>query len=371
MSPSHQRVAGHPRRNRLTSHPGFRNSSAAARSPHDRRLVERFDVRLRGDWSQMLTTLIALGALLFTGVSVIQTGRQNAEQNNLTLQGQITDGYTAAVNQIGASILDERLGGIYALERIMHDSPADQPMIVEVLSAFVRDHPPGATTPIPTGWIAGTPAAQLIGSVHLPTDIGAALNVLGRRNVAHDGASIEDLRRVNFAEVDLSFLSLAGVDLSEARLTGARLTNVDLRGANLSDADLTNAGLTNANLNDADLTDASLNNAYMSFATLIGTNLVEAHMINAQLGHARLTSANFDLTDLTCADLVGQDLTNADLSSTHLTCADLSGANLTGARLPDSGLVNSRVTGAYLTNTSMCAGPVPSKPNLGYRCVGP
>lgn len=321
----------------------------------------------------MLTTLVALGALLFTGVSVIQTGRQNAEQNSLTLQGQITDGYTAAVNQIGSSILDVRLGGIYALERIMHESPADQPMIVEILSAFVRDNPPGATTPIPTGWIAGTPVAQLIGSVHLPTDIGAALNVLGRRNVAHDGASAEDLRRVNFAEVDLSFLSLAGADLSEARLAGARLTNADLHGASLADADLTNSGLTNANLNGTDLTDASLNNAYMNFTTLIGANLVETHMINAQLDHARLTGANFDLTDLTGADLVGQDLANADLSSARLTSADLSGANLTGARLPNTyiGLINSTLAGAYLTNTPMCAGSVPSKPNLGYRCVGP
>jgi len=36
----------------------------------------------------------------------------------LTEQGQITDRYTKAVEQLGSDKLDVRIGGIYALERI-------------------------------------------------------------------------------------------------------------------------------------------------------------------------------------------------------------------------------------------------------------
>lgn len=58
----------------------------------------------------------------------------------LTQQGQITDRYTKAIEQLGSDKLDVRLGGIYALERIAADSPRDHPTVVEVLSAFVREH---------------------------------------------------------------------------------------------------------------------------------------------------------------------------------------------------------------------------------------
>jgi hypothetical protein len=51
----------------------------------------------------------------------------------LTQQGQITDRYSKAVEQLGDDKLDVRLGGIYALERIAIDSRRDHPTIVAVL----------------------------------------------------------------------------------------------------------------------------------------------------------------------------------------------------------------------------------------------
>jgi hypothetical protein len=58
----------------------------------------------------------------------------------LSQQGQITDRYTKAIEQLGSDKLDVRLGGIYALERLAIDSARDHPTVVEVLSAFVREH---------------------------------------------------------------------------------------------------------------------------------------------------------------------------------------------------------------------------------------
>ena len=80
--------------------------------------------------------LVAGGALVFTALN-LNVLRRNSE---LTEQGQITDRYTKAVEQLGSDKPDVRLGGIYALERIARDSAKDHPTVVEVLAAFIREH---------------------------------------------------------------------------------------------------------------------------------------------------------------------------------------------------------------------------------------
>ncbi len=59
----------------------------------------------------------------------------------LTEQGQVTDRYAKAIEQLGSGRLDVCIGGIYALERIARDSPRDHPAVPEVLAAFPREHP--------------------------------------------------------------------------------------------------------------------------------------------------------------------------------------------------------------------------------------
>jgi hypothetical protein len=82
----------------------------------------------------LLAGLVGLGAL--------GTFWLNSRVHRITEQGHITDRYAKAIEQLGSETIDVRLGGIYALERIAHDSPRDQDQatIVEVLSAFVRVH---------------------------------------------------------------------------------------------------------------------------------------------------------------------------------------------------------------------------------------
>ena len=52
----------------------------------------------------------------------------------------MTDRYTKAIEQLGSDKLDVRIGGIYALERIARDSARDHPTVMEVLTAFIREH---------------------------------------------------------------------------------------------------------------------------------------------------------------------------------------------------------------------------------------
>src|SRR5689334_64926 len=73
--------------------------------------------------------LAAAGALMFT-----------ARNFMLSREGQVTDRYTKAIEQLGSDKLDVRIGGIYALERIARDSAKDHPTVMEVLTAFVREH---------------------------------------------------------------------------------------------------------------------------------------------------------------------------------------------------------------------------------------
>jgi hypothetical protein len=61
----------------------------------------------------------------------------------LNKQGQITERFSRAIDQLGKDQLDVRLGGIYALERIARDSDNDHAQIMEVLTAYLRHHSRG------------------------------------------------------------------------------------------------------------------------------------------------------------------------------------------------------------------------------------
>jgi hypothetical protein len=165
----------------------------------------------------LVTAVAAIGALIFTGLSV-----------RATQEGQYTDRYTKAVEQLGSQQIDVRLGAIYALERLARDSTRDSSTIAEVLSAFVRNRAPSlkdCKTPP-----AGSPRQ------HLATDIKAAITVRQRMRTTETSLPGVDLSQACFAGMALSGLSLAGADLRFADLTGADLSNTDLTGADLSGA---------------------------------------------------------------------------------------------------------------------------------------
>ncbi|WIV60725.1 pentapeptide repeat-containing protein [Amycolatopsis nalaikhensis] len=279
------------------------------RAPRPRREGGRL-----GIFTQTATALAALGALVFTGVSLIVTRSQNEAQNDLAAQSQYTDRYTKAVDQLGqqgADRLQIRLGGIYALERLSRDSPRDQPTIIEVLSAFVRTNNPrmahDTDSPEPT-----TAAELALAAPPPTTDTQAALTVLGRRDPSHD--------------------SITHIDLHDTNLKSA-----DLSGANLSDADLSGANLSSANLDSGYLRHADLRDAVLSRARVRGTDLQNASLPLADLHLADLSGANLSFADLSFTSLSGASLSGANLSlanleGANLDYADLSGANLSGAK---------------------------------------
>jgi hypothetical protein len=213
----------------------------------------------------LLVGIAAIAALVFTWQSVNATNRQL----QATEQGQITDRYNAAITNLGSPSVDVRLGGIYSLQRIMQDSPRDQPTIVAVLCAFVRDHARAAAVKT-----VHSPTASS------PTDIEAALTVVGTRNTAHDGSA----------------------------------TVVDFTGADLSNLDLSRATLPSVNLSGADLTFTDLSHAELFYAILSGAALSHTNLSHADLWHADLTGVLVDKPNFSNADLTCAKLSHADFS---------------------------------------------------------
>src|SRR6266511_3519309 len=276
------------------------------------------------------------------------------EQITLAQEGQITERFTRAIDQLGQpgpDRLDVRLGGIYALERIAHDSPTHRLAVFEIFTAFIRSHAP-LPPPLPGEHNANAHTNQVPLLQSRAPDIQAALTIIGRRPT-HKNDPPLDLRQTDLREANLGGANLTRARLSGADLTGADLTAADLTEAWLDEADLTGADLIGADLTEAWLDGADLTGAQLGRVNLTGTHLAGANLTRAQLGGADLTGAQLGGADLTGAKLGWANLTEAWLDEADLTGAWLDGANLTGAQLGGADLTEAWLGGADLTGAQL------------------
>ena len=203
----------------------------------------------------------AAGALIFTAQNFILSRRTF----ELSEQGQVTDRYTKAIEQLGSDKVDVRIGGIYALERIALDSGRDYPTVIKVLAAFIREHSREQL-------LLSEPDIEPPEHVIRP-DVQAAVIVNGDKGNGRDRINLTsvNLAGADLLAADLRHVNLAGADLSGAKLTAAKLFDVNLTGADLSGADLADTNLVGADLTYADLTYAQLARADISRAVLSHT----------------------------------------------------------------------------------------------------
>jgi hypothetical protein len=104
-------------------HPPLTESDLTGLTPQAQ--IELQDARRKLRNEAMATFMQAVGALVLfisAGIGVYWTARQV----DISREGQITERFTRAVDQLGSDNLDVRLGGIHALGRIAKDSPPDQ-----------------------------------------------------------------------------------------------------------------------------------------------------------------------------------------------------------------------------------------------------
>lgn len=226
------------------------------------------------------------------GLLVVAGAIATFRQVQVNREGQITERFTRAVDQLGSENMDVRIGGIYALERVARNSAPDRPQIQYVLGAFVRGH-----SPWEGGMKDGIEHQTSEVDESLPwlyvraPDVQAVINVLGRRPRATDALRLY-------------------------------LSRVDLRSANMNGADLTDAVIRHSNLARAWLVDARLDSAELQRSDLRQARAVRASLVKANLREAHLEGANLRGADLREADLRG-----ADMRARHLDQATLTGAN--------------------------------------------
>ncbi|MFI2765277.1 pentapeptide repeat-containing protein [Streptomyces echinatus] len=314
--------------------------------------------------------LTAMVALVFTWMSVQQT----RTEMRIAEQGQITGRFNDAVGHLGAGSMEMRLGGIYALQRIMQDSSRDQPAIVVVLSAYVRDkaHVPKG------GFVKETGDRDEQAEIEPPDDVYAAVYVLngqpprGGEQVAVDLGSADlrglaldgrrDYLRLKLPNGDPSlrdsgsgfrFARLDGADLRRVSFDQVDLRGVTLHGANLSGAFIHRSDLRGAQLWDTDLTKAELTGSLLSGASFTGATLREAKLFESRITEADFTAADLKNAGLNDADLTGAVLYGADLSGADLTGANLREANLTGANLSKARLSGAKLDGVRGLPASM------------------
>jgi membrane protein implicated in regulation of membrane protease activity len=178
-----------------------------------------------------LAGLAALGSLAIA-----------ARTYQLTQQGQVTDRYTKAIEQLGSDKVDVRLGGIYALERIAKDSAHDGSTIAEVLTAFIRGRAPWPPAR-PDQPSEDTPIKDIPFLRYRAPDVQAALTTLGRQ------PSMTASQPLNLSDTDLRRADLSNADLQAATLLGAQLQGANIRAAQLQRVDLRHAQLHGARAN--------------------------------------------------------------------------------------------------------------------------
>ena len=347
-----------------------------------------------GGTAVLFTLLFTWGNLRVTQDNLRITQETAIKSQELTREGQITDGFTKAITQLGdAERLAVRLGGIYALERIAKESTKHHWPIMEVLTAYIRENAPwnekyGSQNTI---WACDRFSEPIqLTSPKPATDIQAILTVLGRRTLVHEvGWSPPrftdpwrkyqnlDLRGTNLRNADLMGAHLEGAILRGAHLEGARLvgaqlqgadlTGAQLQGADLSKAHLEKACLGSANLSKADLEGTHLERAVLSWAHLQETNLHDVNLKEADLRRANLQNARIWRTHLEGAHLKGANLQGVLIEISHLDGADLSEAHLEGASLGSVSLKGADLGGTYLDQVFLGGSNLQGAKNLTVK----
>ena len=225
---------------------------------------------------------------------LLQTVEASREQLRVTQEGQITERFTRAVDQLGGC-RDVQLGGIYALQQIGRSSPEERGAIYEILAAYVCVHSP---------WAAAHDVA--------PVDVKAIPRLRERQPGVQAAMLVLGRRVAGPSDVPLG---LMGADLRRLRLSDTYISG----GANLE-------------------------NALFWRSSLINASLVKANLRGAQLGWTDLRHSYLEEVDLRRADLRRSDLRFANLKDADLRGADLRGSDLRDVRyLKQANLVDAKV----------------------------
>lgn len=294
------------------------------------------------DWEPTIRVAIPATALLgavAAGV-IAWHGQLTREQELRTKRdADLVDRYSKAVDQLAGRGESVRLGGLYALERLLHDSPRDAGPIREVLAAHARM------------WFAALDRSSLAGRKHiaLAEEVRTCFTILARTR--SEAFATFNLEAIDASRVDMKGVDLAGANLAGANLTRAMLVDANLDGADLSRATADGVILYKASLRGARLDAAEMRDAVLNSADLTGAHLSHTVASGARLHRATLEGATIKRADFRRADMRSVNLRGAQLNRPRFSHACCSKACMSGATVINADFFRANFQKADMTGT--------------------
>ena len=210
-------------------------------------LEATFEIQYRTTLTQIIATFAQILGGVAIGIGIYYTWRRvtiaenslkhaqktlvanlKIAQDNLKIakEGQITERFTRAVNQLGAidhlgnPAIEIRLGGIYALERISNESEKDYWQIMEILTTYIRLNSHVEEWEKEYKELKDPKYEQIDSKHKVRFDIQAIINVIGRRRFFYKNG---ESKRLYLRQTCLRLISLADAPPDGAHLEGVWL----------------------------------------------------------------------------------------------------------------------------------------------------
>lgn len=269
---------------------------------------------------------VRTGLLTLLAGSVAAIGAAyTARSYRLARRGQMTERFGRAIEHLASKSEDIRLGGIFELERIAQESELEHGPVMQVLTAYVREHAP---------WSRPEPAPEQRTKPEGEDEKDASQSLLGSGALSGERSEadmrlIEAQWRAKPAErtaveiqaimtvlsrrkVEYELNHPVRLDLSGTYLVGVKAPGIPLRGANLS----------GSHLGGIDFSDGDLRGADLSYTLASMPVFDRARLDKADLRFAELVGASFQGTRLDEARLDGAKLLGAQLQGAYLRTAE-------------------------------------------------
>ncbi len=309
----------------------------------------------------------AVLAQILGGIAILTGLYFGWQEMELARNSQLTDRFTAAVNQLGSNNTSVQVGGVYALENILKDSPKRyRQVILDALSAHIRKNVP--VIKVEDG------QNNVVTTHPVSEDVQAAITVIGRRNyitgkVVWDdkiGIYVESNKTIEedalFFRIPLKDIEELAVAYRETLIANSEkiiptiqdtkkqikqfyelkcnLAEIDLSEANMIRGDFRDFYFLRTYFQNASLDCADCSGAVFFDSHLEGTNLNKTNFTNAYLNNAIFSNmTSFLRTDFTGTVVMGAHFEGCNLSQTNITQEQIDSAICDeNTRLPD-GLV--------------------------------
>jgi len=170
------------------------------------------------------------------GLAVLFAGYIGWKRIEVSQEGQITERFTRAIEQLGSDKLAIRLGGLYAFQRIEIDSPKDRLNIFKILLAYLHECADSSK------FIYEEAPLEVITTLEIIGKINGKFN-RSAEDIWYDISSL-NLKNMIIHSIDLSLISFFGVDF-----TGSSFICCNMEGCSFHGCDLSNVSFSSTFLN--------------------------------------------------------------------------------------------------------------------------